>query len=68
MKIGENFDRLSETVKNVISGEYNLTDLPVVYGLNIGHISPITIIPYGGEAKISIDNNIRFVITESLVR
>ncbi|MBQ8945004.1 MAG: hypothetical protein IJ050_11010 [Clostridia bacterium] len=68
MKIGENFERLSETVKNVISGEYNLTDLPVVYGLNIGHISPITIIPYGGEAKISIDNNIRFVITESLVR
>ncbi len=68
IKIGENFKQLSESVKNVISGEYNLTDMPVIYGLNIGHISPITIIPYGAEARISIDDDyIRFEITESIV-
>ena len=68
IKIGEIFKKLSVSVKNVISGEYNLTDMPVIYGLNIGHISPITIIPYGAEARISIDDDyIRFEITESIV-
>ena len=68
MRIGENFQQLSDCVKRVVSDEYGLTHMPVICGLNIGHISPITILPYGAEAQISIvDHTVRFEITESMV-
>jgi len=68
MRIGEDFQRLSDSVRKVIAGEYGLNQMPVVYGLNVGHISPITILPYGAEARISIkDGTASFEITENIV-
>ena len=68
MRIGEDFQKLSDSVTSVIAGEYGLSRMPVVYGLNVGHISPITILPYGAEAKISIVNHtVSFEITENIV-
>ena len=68
MRIGEDFEKLTDSITSVITGEYGLSRMPVVYGLNIGHISPITILPYGAEAKISIVNHtVSFEITENIV-
>lgn len=68
MKIGEHFERFSESIMSIISKKYGLYDLPVIYGLNIGHISPISIMPYGAKARISVtENDISFEIVESIV-
>ena len=68
MRIGENFSELSDAIKRVVSDEYGLFHMPVIYGLNIGHISPITILPYGAEARIRIvKGTADFAITETIV-
>lgn len=68
MRIGERFDLLSESVKSVVSGKYGLELLPIIYGVNVGHISPITIIPYGADAEISISaDSVTFKIIENVV-
>ncbi len=69
MKIGKDFERFSTTITSIISEKYGLNDLSVIYGLNIGHISPIFIMPYGAEARISInDGKCCFEILEKIVR
>ncbi|MCL2108728.1 MAG: LD-carboxypeptidase [Oscillospiraceae bacterium] len=56
-KICENvsFDEHGRAIKDVISNEFQERDLPVLYGLNFGHSSPIFIIPYGAKGEINCD-------------
>lgn len=64
-KINENLD-ISEHKKQVLKtvSEFGRCDLPILYGLNFGHSSPICVLPYGASAKIDCDN-MQFSILES---
>ena len=54
----------TERIRQVVSRKYGLTDLPILYGVNFGHTSPICILPYGAEAELDMEN-LRFTILES---
>ena len=58
------FDEHGHFIKNVISDELGLKDLPVLYGLNFGHSSPQFILPYGAQAEINCEA-MSFSILES---
>lgn len=64
-KINENID-ISEHKKQVVKtvSEFGRCDVPILYGLNFGHSSPICVLPYGASAKIDCDN-MQFSILES---
>lgn len=47
----------------MISHEYSCS-VPVLYGLNFGHSSPMTVLPYGAMAEIDCEH-ITFSILES---
>lgn len=64
MKTGKSFDTYANVIREVITGKYDLKDLPVLADLNFGHTSPVCILPYGVEAKIDMDD-ISFSILES---
>lgn len=64
MRSSESFEPYAERVRKVVSGKYGLTGLPIMYGLNFGHASPICILPYGAEAELDADN-LKFLILES---
>ena len=49
---------------NVIAYELGRPDLPILYGLNFGHSSPMCILPYGAVAKINCEKA-QFSIVES---
>jgi muramoyltetrapeptide carboxypeptidase LdcA involved in peptidoglycan recycling len=59
-----NFDEHGSMIKNMISVEFGLKNLPVLYGLNFGHSSPVFMIPYGAKAEINCENK-SFSILES---
>lgn len=54
----------AEVIRGVVTGKYGLEDLPILYGVNFGHASPICILPYGVEAELDMEK-LRFTITES---
>lgn len=58
------FQEEKNEIVKIISGKYGLYDLPVLYGLNFGHSSPICILPYGATAEINC-NSKTFSILES---
>ena len=58
------FEEHGAVIKNIIGNEYGLKNLPVLYGLNFGHTSPIFAIPYGAKAEINC-NEKSFSILES---
>ena len=58
------FEKHSAVIKNVIGNEYGLRNLPVLYGLNFGHTSPIIVIPYGAKAEINCEKK-SFAILEA---
>ncbi|MCL2409171.1 MAG: LD-carboxypeptidase [Oscillospiraceae bacterium] len=58
------FEQHGAVIKNVVGNEYGLTNLPVLYGLNFGHISPICVLPYGATAEIDCEAK-SFAILES---
>lgn len=64
-KLNENisFNLYKEAILKIMR-ERNLTDLPILYGLNFGHSSPICVLPYGGMAEIDCDKK-SFAILES---
>ncbi|MDE7361177.1 MAG: LD-carboxypeptidase [Oscillospiraceae bacterium] len=64
MRSKESFEPYAERVREVVSGKYGLTDMPIIYGLNFGHASPICVLPYGAEAELDADK-LRFTISES---
>lgn len=64
MRSKESFEPYAENLREVVSGKYGLTELPIVYGLNFGHASPICVLPYGAQAELDADK-LKFTITES---
>jgi len=64
MRSGNSFEPFAESIRRVVSEKYGLSDLPIMYGLNFGHTSPICILPYNAEAELDIDN-LKFTILES---
>lgn len=58
------FAPFAEAIRNIVSEKYGLYDLPIMYGLNFGHSSPICILPYNALAELDIDN-LKFSILES---
>jgi muramoyltetrapeptide carboxypeptidase LdcA involved in peptidoglycan recycling len=68
-KANENisFIEQKERILKIVSGKYGQSYLPILYGLNFGHSSPMCIVPYGALAEINI-NDASFSILESGVR
>lgn len=64
MRSCENFKPFADEIRKIVTDKYNLPFLPIMYGLNFGHTSPMFIIPYGAMAKLDIDN-LKFSILES---
>jgi len=64
-KLNQNvsFELHKEAILKIMRECY-LTDLPILYGLNFGHSSPICILPYGAMAEIDCDKK-AFTIVES---
>ncbi len=58
------FAPYAEVIRSVVSGKYGLQDMPIMYGMNFGHASPICILPYGAEAELDMDQ-LQFTIMES---
>lgn len=65
-KLNENksFIEHKNSILHVVSETFGLYDLPIMYGLNFGHSSPICVLPYGANAEINCDQN-TFSILES---
>lgn len=64
-KVNENksFFKRSQVIRQIVSDRYSCS-IPIVYGLNFGHSSPMFILPYGVLAKIDCENK-TFSILES---
>lgn len=64
-KVNENrsFEERAKTIHHVISEEYSCS-VPVLYGLNFGHSSPMFVLPYGAMAEIDCEKT-TFSILES---
>ena len=58
------FEEHGAVIKNIIGNEYGVKNLPVLYGLNFGHTSPMFILPYGAKAEINCESK-SFTILES---
>lgn len=46
------FSEHKKTIKEFMS-DLSLYDLPILYGINFGHSSPICVLPYGAKAEIN---------------
>jgi len=57
-KIGEDSDFRAQkkVIREALSSDPALHDMPVLYGLNFGHTSPMFILPYGAMAEIDWEN------------
>lgn len=64
MRSGDSFERHAERIREIVSDKFGLTTLPIVYGFNFGHASPICVLPYGAYAELDADN-LKFTIKES---
>ncbi len=64
MRSPEPFDRYAEIIRQVVSEKYHRPDMPIMYGLNFGHASPIFVLPYGTMAVMDVDK-MTFEIKES---
>lgn len=53
-------------IRSIVSEQYALPSLPILYGLNFGHSSPICTLPYDAQAEIDIDH-LSFSISEGCV-
>ena len=64
-KANENttFTKQKETVRDVLT-QLGQGKLPVIYGVNFGHSSPVCVLPYGAEAEINCEK-VSFSILES---
>ena len=64
MQFSASFEPYAEAIREIVTDKYNLPELPIMYGLNFGHTSPICVLPYGAEAELDIDN-LKFSINEN---
>ncbi|MBQ9946829.1 MAG: LD-carboxypeptidase [Oscillospiraceae bacterium] len=61
------FEPYCDIIRRIVSDKYGLPNLPIMYGLNFGHASPICVLPYGAQAELDVDE-LRFEIKESGVK
>ena len=59
-QIEKYYEEYKEVYKNVIGGEANRPELPILYNVNIGHTAPMCIFPFG--QKIRVDLNKKEII------
>ena len=64
MRSPEPFLPYARIIREIVSEKYGLPQLPIMYGLNFGHSSPICVLPYGANAELDCDR-MTFSITES---
>lgn len=57
------YEEYKEVYTRMISEEANCPDLPILYNVNIGHASPIFIMPYGVNIEMDLENK-KITITE----
>jgi len=50
------YEEYKTVIKQVVSEEEHLIDLPILYNVNFGHASPIGILPYGIMAELNCKN------------
>jgi len=57
-KISENSDfrEQQEIIRGILSADSGFNDMPVLYGLNFGHTSPMCILPYGAMTEIDCES------------
>jgi muramoyltetrapeptide carboxypeptidase LdcA involved in peptidoglycan recycling len=60
------YEEYKEVYKKVISEEAKCPNLPILYNVNIGHASPICIMPYGINVELDLDNKKITIIEKSL--
>lgn len=61
------FEPYAQEIRRIVSEKYHRPELPILYGINFGHASPICVLPYGAMAELDVEE-MRFSITESGVR
>ena len=49
------YEEYKEVYKNVIGGEANRPELPILYNVNIGHTAPMCIFPLGQKIKVNLN-------------
>ena len=59
----EPFSRRAEIIRQIVSGKYG-SNMPIIYGLNFGHSSPVCVLPYGAFAELDCEKK-EFSIIES---
>ena len=64
MRSHEPFEPYADIIRKVVSEKYHRPDMPIMYGLNFGHASPICVLPYGAMAEMDVDR-MTFEIKES---
>lgn len=62
----ERFVEYDEVLRQVVTEEEGLSDLPIVTGMDFGHTDPMFVLPYGVQAEIDCDAQ-RLTIVESAV-
>lgn len=46
-----------EKLKKIISSKKELSEIPIIYGVDFGHTTPIITFPIGGSIKVKAENN-----------
>ena len=62
----DQFEEYDQVLRQVVSEEEGLGDLPIITHMDFGHTDPTFVLPYGGQAEIDCDAQ-QFVIFENAV-
>lgn len=62
------YDEYKQIYKTVICDEANQPNLPILYNVNFGHTSPVSILPYGVMAQIDCSQKKLTVIESPIER
>jgi muramoyltetrapeptide carboxypeptidase LdcA involved in peptidoglycan recycling len=62
----ERFEEYDQAIRQVVTEEEGLIDLPVITRMDFGHTDPMFVLPYGLQAKIDCETR-QFSITENAV-
>lgn len=62
----EKFDEYDQAILDVVTREEGMTDLPIITNMDLGHTSPMFVLPYGLQAEIDPENR-RFSILDNAV-
>lgn len=54
--IADHYEDYKKSLLKVVVGEAHLDNMIIIYNVNFGHSTPITIVPYGAKCEIDADN------------